>query len=350
MKEKRTYSLTARERKQRRNAAQNKSNRAEKPESDKQNVSLNESEERAMVVAQKKSKRSAIIIGAIACVAIVLIIVALIAPVIAYLVNPYRDYDYVIARFDLSNEMVLEYVVEEDQYDIAATNFIFLAKNGYFDNTVFFDAGDKELGTDGWMRFGGYEDQPSVWEGGSSQYASTHHHAQNKDYCSAFSAIPNDRFTKNVCDKFGYDLYPDSGANIGSNGENPERLNDIGVLAYLYDNTSTEFQMSYKADASNDVTVITNGNISTDELKCTMVGYALNDKTIENLQAIAATATVNTAISTGVRWCPPSPTIRIERVKIYNLDGAKWNNFDFMDYMTTKNENGLRLKSWTGRS
>lgn len=303
-----------------------------------------------MAASQKRSKQTAVIVGAVVAVAIVLIIVALIAPVIMYLINPYRDYKHVIARFELSNEMVLEYVIEEDEYDIAATNFIFLAKNGYFDNTVLFDAGDPLQNTDGWVRFGGYEKQPSVWEGGSSNYNSTKHHAQNKTYCKNFKAISNKWFPDNVCNKFGYDL------NADKNGQSADRLDDIGVLAYLYDKTSTEFQMSYKEKPSNDATQIVSGTSGTTyqpyELKSTMVGYALNNKTIENLKKIAATAktTEQSTTTSGIIWCPPDPTIYIRTVKIYNLDGKKWDNFDFISYMTNPRSDGTtRYSGWTGK-
>ena len=303
-----------------------------------------------MASSQKRSKQSAIIIGAVVAVAIVMIIIAAIAPVIMYVVNPYRGYKHVIARFELSNEMVLEYVIEEDQYDIAATNFIFLAKNGYFDNTVLFDAGDPSRDTDGWMRFGGYESQPTVWEYSSTQYSSTKHHAQNKTFCENFDAIPNRWFPDNVCNKFGYDL------NADSNGTSKERLDDIGVLAFLYSDTSTEFQMSYKDQPSNDVSVMNNSSSGTTytirELKATMVGYALNDDTVKNLQTLAATAkSTEQAITTsGVVWCPPDPVVSIRSVKVYNLDGKKWNNFDFISYMTDpKSDGSTRYRGWTGK-
>lgn len=345
MKDKRTYSLTSKERKKMRMAEQQKQNR-------KTTFTAGDgttAEEQAMVVSQKRSKRTAIIIGTAIALAVLLIAVAVIVPVIMFAVNPYRGYGHVVARFELSNEMVLEYVIEEDEYDIAATNFIFLAKNGYFDNTVLFDAGDPSRDTDGWVRFGGYEKQPNVWEGGSSSYDNTKHHAQNERYCRDFNAISNKWFD-NVCNKFGYDL------NADAKGTNVERLDDIGVLAYLYNDTSTEFQMSYKEQPSNDVSVINNTADGTTytvrELKPTMVGYALNDDTVKNLKKIAATAvpTDKAKVTTGVVWCPPDPAIYIRRVKIYNLDGKKWNDFDFVSYMTDRKPDGsTRYRGWTGK-
>lgn len=288
-----------------------------------------------MLESQKRSRRSAIIVGACLCAAIVLVLIALIVPVAAHIINPYRGYKDVIARFNLSNGMVLEYVIDEKDYDTAATNFIFLAKNGYFDNTVFFDA------QKGWLRFGGYEQQPYSSVNSSLDYNLTYHHAHNASYCSKFSALPNDRFEKNV-NKFGYNLYADS------NGEKTALLEQIGVLAYLYSDSSTEFQFSYTEQANNQITSISSdGVLSTHILEPTMVGHALNEKTIENIIAISELAQKNTGVSSGYVWYPPTPNIYISSVKVYNLDNKKWRNFDFIDYMSE--EGTTRLRGWTGQ-
>ena len=80
-----------------------------------------------------------------------------------------------------------------------------------------------------------------------------------------------------------------------------------------------------------------------------MVGHALNDDTIKNIQAIARTAKLNTSISSGYQWKPPTPTIKIESVKVYNLNDSKWKNFDFLKYVNGNDKNGSRrLTSWVG--
>lgn len=328
---KKTYSLTAKERKQKRIAAQNGGNKRVADVSADRDAA-----EATMIAEQKKSKRSAAFICAVVCVAVVLVLVALLVPVISYLVNPYRGYKDVIARFNLSNGMVLEYVVEEEEYDTAATNFIFLAKNGYFDNTVFFDA------QSGWLRFGGYEDQPSASATSSSDYSRTKHHSQNERYCSKFGALKNSLF-ENVRDKFTYYLRADS------NGTKTALLEQKGVLAFLYDKTHTEFQLSYDDQPTELVKVVSsNGTESTETLRATRVGHALNDETIRNIEIIASTKEVNDRISSGYRWEPPSPTIYIESVKVYNLDSKKWRNFDFIEYMKGNDSSGVRrLSGWT---
>ncbi|MDE5592754.1 MAG: hypothetical protein K2I75_02355 [Clostridiales bacterium] len=304
MKQKRNYSLTAKERKQKRMAEQNKKadgkSYASKPKVEQKSAAPVLSAEAQMAVSQKRSKRSTIIVSCVVGVAILLIIVALIAPVIMYAVNPYRGYDKVIAKFTLSNGMELEYVIEEDKYDTAATNFIFLATNKYFDNTVFYDA------QGGWLRFGGYVDQPL--SNSTSDYKRSNHRSDSEDYCKNFAGLPNDKFSK-VTEKFGYRL------RIPSADTNENLVKQLGALTFRTD-TSTEFQFYY-----GDYTETVPNNFSS--ISCAMVGHALNDKTIRNIQSIRTTAALNSHISDGYFWKPPTPNIKIESVKVYNLDSSK---------------------------
>lgn len=332
MKKNRSYSLTAKERKQKRMAEQSKQEGARTVIS-KPQASQNTEEapvlsaEAQMAISQKRSKRSAIVVGCVVAVAILLIIAALITPIIMYAVNPYRGYDDVIAKFTLSNGMELEYVIDEEEYDTAATNFIFLATNKYFDNTVFYDA------QGGWLRFGGFDDQPRA---NDSSYSRTNHRVDSADFCSAFAALPNARFNK-VTDKFGYRL------RINSDHTNDKLVKQLGALTFRTD-TSTEFQFYYGDFAEtvpNDI----------NEIKCSMVGHALNEQTISNIQSIRTTAALNTAISSGKLWKPPTPNIMIESVRVYNLNSSKWSNFDFLDYLSgNDSDNQRRYSSWVGKN
>lgn len=325
--------MTAKERKAKRAAAEQKRTgiKSEKPEkkTDKKEPEVILTPEQAMIRSQKRNKRSALIVGGVIAVAVILILVALITPVIMYLVNPYRGYDRVIARFNLSNGMVLEYVIEEEQYDTAATNFIFLAKNGFFDNTVFYDA------QAGWLRFGGYDAQPTDGSTSASSYERTHHRANSESYCKNFSALATSSF-RNITDKFGYRLRADSA------GKADNLIHQIGALTFRYSDTATEFQFYNGEDTGSSL-----GDIRS--IECTRVGYALNDETINNIHAIYATGRQNPAISTGYLWRPPTPDIRITSVKVYNL-GSKWDNLDFLKYMDGNDKSGSRrLVSWVGK-
>ena len=328
--------MTARERKAQRRAAEKSAQK-----NDAGQPQTLQSAEQAMAASQMRSRRSAVVIGVIVGAAVLAILLALLIPVIALLVNPYSKYDSGIARFKLSNGMVLEYEIDEEKYDTAATNFIFLAKNGYFDNTVFFDA------QSGWLRFGGYDAQPvSTTISSTSSYDSTHHRSDNKAYCAAFKALPTSRFKdENVSYKFGYKLRVD-------NHSDKQELLKAGALTYLYSDTSTEFQFLYDKDNMTNLVRRRDGsgNLSAETFEVTMVGYALNDKTINNLSAIAATAADNDRITNGYLWKPPTPNIYIDSVKVYNLSRSKWRNFDFIDYMNGTDSSGrTRLSGWTGK-
>lgn len=333
MKQKRTYSLTAKERKQKRMAEQNKKSIAKtqisKSKAEQKSEAPMLSAEAQMAMSQKRSKRSTVIVSCVVGVAILLIIAALIVPVIMYSVNPYRDYDDVIAKFTLSNGMELEYVIDEDEYDTAATNFIFLATNKYFDNTVFYDA------QGGWLRFGGFVAQPlSV---NTSDYKRSNHRSDDANYCKNFAALPNNKFTK-VTEKFGYRLRVDSHAP--TDGE----VTQLGALTFRTD-TSTEFQFYY-----GDYTETVPNNIN--NISCAMVGHALNNKTIKNIQSIRATAALNSHLSSdSYMWKPPTPNIKIESVKVYNLNSSKWAHFDFLKYLEGKDSSGnVRYTSWYGKA
>lgn len=328
MKQKRSYSLTAKERKQKRLAEQNKKEGRTTISSDagkEEAPAL--SPEAQMALNQKRSKRSAIIVGCVISVAIVLIIVALIAPVIMFVVNPYRGYDDVIARFKLSNGMELEYVINEKEYDTAATNFIFLANNKFFDNTVFYDA------QGGWLRFGGYVNQPTSTS--STSFERSNNRIYSTDYLKAFTALPNNRFD-NLTYKFGYRL------RVTSKKSSDNEMRQLGALTFRSD-TSTEFQFFYGDNAET-----VPNNINT--LECAMVGHALNEQTIKNIQVISAKAALNTNLdSTGYLWKPPTPNIRIESVRVYNLNSKKWANFDFLKYLSGNDSSGnRRYTSWYG--
>ena len=331
MKEKRSYSLTAKERKQKRLAEQNKNTLGENAvaQAEKEQNVPTLSAEAQMALSQKRSKRSAILVGGVVAVAIVLLIAALIIPVILYAVNPYRGYDDIIAKFTLSNGMELEYVIDEDEYDTAATNFIFLAVNKYFDNTVFYDA------QGGWLRFGGYVDQPRAVD--TSSFERSKHRSDSADYCKKFSALPNNRFS-NITDKFGYKL------RISSDFTKDKLVKQLGALTFRTD-TSTEYQFYY-----GDYGETVPNNIN--NLSCSMVGYALNQQTIDNIVAIRSTASLNTFLSSNsYMWKPPTPNIKIESVKIYNIDSSKWDNFDFLEYLSGTDKDGnRRYSSWYGKN
>lgn len=75
----------------------------------------------------------------------------------------------------------------------------------------------------------------------------------------------------------------------------------------------------------------------------------IQQKDDRNIKQIATTAQLNSNISSGYKWMPPTPDIKIVTVKLYNLNGKKWDDFDFIKYVNANDKNGSRrLSSWTG--
>lgn len=318
MAKKRSYSKTASERKA--------SRVKQVPAAEEERESTFTEREESACAVKKANKRSAAIIFVAVILAVVLFSVAVILPVALYLYNPYSNGKNPVARFELSNGMTLEYEIYEDAYEIAATNFIFLAINGYFNNTVIFDA------QDGYVRFGGFE-------------TTTTHRSDNEAYCRAFKAISSDEVEKPT-DKFGYKMYNDNGSRNegGLNGTDSNMLKSDDILTFLYNDFSTEFQFSVEKNHTDRVQIAsTSSTTSYQTLEPTMLGRALNDKTKENVKEIYALRENNSSVTSGLMWTPPIPTITINRVRVFNLDGKKWNNFNFIE--DTKNYRS----GWTGK-
>lgn len=321
MAKKRIYSKTAKERK----IERAKQTSTPVKESDELITEFTERESEALV-AKRKNKHSSVFIFVAVILAVILLVTAIVLPTALYLYNPYSNGKNPVARFTLSNGMILEYEIYEDSYEIAATNFIFLAINGFFNNTVFFDA------QDGYVRFGGYD-------------TTTTHRSDNATYCNSFKAISNDVIDK-VTDKFGYKMYSDNGSRNegGLNGTDSNMLAADDILTFLYNDFSTEFQFSVDKDHTNRVYIAsTSSSSSYQTLEPTMLGRALNQTTKDNVAEIYSTRITTSQVTSGLMWTPPSPTITIENVRVYNLDGKKWNNFNFVE------DTASYRSGWTGK-
>lgn len=291
-----------------------------------------EFQENQMSVSVKQTKRTSFVLFIVIAFAVILLVSAIIVPCSIILYNPYNGMANPIARFKLSNGMTLEYEIYESDYEIAATNFIFLANSGYFNNTVFYDAQDH------YLRFGGYT-------------SPTSHRSNDESYCKKFNGISNS-YVKNVTDKFGYKLYSDNGSRNknGKNGTDSNTLAQNDILTFLYSDTSTEFQFTTGEfrDHSNTVpTISASGETGMVTLEPTMLGRALNEKTLENVNAIYNTAQATSTVTAGELWKHPDPIIKINSVKVYNL-GKKWRKFNFVNYIYSQEQRWV--SGWTGRA
>ncbi len=302
MKKKQKYSLTAKERKAMRKAGYEPV--------DTRTPEEKEADEKAAEAKRRKTRR---------IVAVVLIVVLAVALIVTAVVLPVvlsrRRYAYVgrpVAEIHLDNGMTLTFEIFEDTCPVAATNFLYLARIGYFDGTIVFDSQNN------WVRFGGFEDTAS-----SSQ------RRYNDAFCDGVSDVPKDEDGDNA---FTYRLKSDTSSDAS------RLTGQAGVLSFLYGETATEFQVAAIDNAQ------TNRPGSSSSLSMTAVGRALDDETLSNIAAIAALSrlessadghTVHSYWRAPIVSSDPVTLIRIESVELFNLSGDKWKHFNFTTYMET---------------
>ena len=283
MSKKQKYSLTAEQRKQLR--ANENSKGVQK-------------ETQTEAVVKEDRKFGWWIIPLIVC-AVALIVTAVVLP---FTCSAYSDVKNPVARIELSNGMELEFEIYEDTCPIAATNFIFLAKNKFFDGTIIYDA------QRGWARFGDFVSMST-------------YKRDDKKYMAGLEGFSD--VHKN--NKLGYRLYADTSPEAKMYGQ-------AGMLVFDYGNSSCQFFMS------------SDSNLQTGANPPTVVGRYLND-TLDKIREIVAMPLNEESPHT--LYKNPIPIITIMSVKLYNLDGKKWDKFHFEDYMKTARENeNTAISSW----
>lgn len=285
---KKKYSLTAKERKAIR--AKNSG----KPAPPEPIDPCAPAEGEAEVAVNRINKKTVVVVTAVILAAVILITAAILIPILVIKYR-YHDVNNPVARMELSNGMVIEYELFEDTCPIAASNFIFLARIGYFNGTIIFDIQNN------WMRFGGYETEVK-------------HRSTNKEFTDKVQT--SEKYPKS---KFGYRLKADTSADA-------KTYNQKGVLAFMYNDSATEFQI---ASVDGAQTTIQTPN-SNKDYRITACGRVLNEESMENVETI--TGMEKNVNSASTIWKPPAQTITIKRIKIYNLDRKKWKNFAFDDY------------------
>ena len=245
----------------------------------------------------KKPKFNWWIIPLLICAA-ALIVTAIVLP---FTCSSYGSVKNPVARIELSNGMDLEFEIYEDTCPIAATNFIFLAKSGFFDGTIIYDA------QQGWVRFGDFVSM-STYKRDDKKFM---------EGLEGFSEIHKNN-------KLSYRLYADTSPDASRYGE-------AGMLVFDYDQSSCQFFMS--SDANLQV-----------KNSPTVVGRYLND-TLDLLKEIVAMPLNED--SPHITYKNPMPTITIQDVKLYNLDNKKWKKFNFEEYMSTARDNqNSAIRNW----
>ncbi len=303
------YSMT---KKQRKNISES-DNKAQPVLSEEEKAALEAQE------AEKKEKRKSVRSVAIIAVSVILSIALLVSAVTVYLVSSdnWVPEGNPIAKVHLSNGMDLEYELFMDTAPIATTNFIFLSKIGFFDNTVIHDIQND------WVRFSGYE---AGYKGYVDDTDSAHR-AQNVDFIKSsdkYFKVYNIEYFKNKNETYKEDRVFSYRLQREKNASSSVSTDQIsaGDLFFYYQDSSTMMQI---AASDNPQLTITQGGSSpsTQTLsQLTYFGRANNEKTLENLAAINNYAVIEpTAYS---YWHRPATEIVIKSIEISNIPKKQW--------------------------
>lgn len=234
------------------------------------------------------------------------------------------------ATIKLSNGMQLDFDIYENECPNGATNFIWLASIGYFDNVILFDS------QQGFVRFGGWTDAKN--EDGTPMHRGDDDTAfTDKIKLSEWTDTGNKtkNFDKN---KFGYRLKSDSAKS--------NTVNTVGTLSFCYERSATEFTLT--ADESTDPTIPTGNSGSKQEWKVSPFGFASNPQTIDNIKAIGELKPDDGTKFNHDYFRAPldeNGLIKIKSVKVTGKYSGKWKSFDMVRYINTNN--GEHRSSWT---
>ncbi len=255
--------------------------------------------------ATKKNNNKLIIIIVAVMLSVALIITGIVLPfalsdeyVSEEGVNPY-------AVMKLSNGMTINYEIWENDCEKTATNFIYLAEIGYFDGTVIYD------NQNGYVRFGGWQDNSEHRGDSNTEFLNkiTDRVYKDKDYSS---------------NKFGYRLSKESNRSSYEN--------TVGALGFCYERSATEFQIV----ASESTSPTINGDNLNNGWKSSVFGMASDDKSIENIKAIAALSRDENGEKFKHDYfkapLDKDGLIKIVSVKVRKKLDTKWRKFDFMEF------------------
>ena len=238
------------------------------------------------------------------------------------------------ATIKLSNGMQLDFDIYENECPNGATNFIWLASIGYFDNVILFDS------QQGFVRFGGWTDAKN--EDGTPMHRGDDDTSfTDKIKLSEWTDTGNKtkNFDKN---KFGYRLKSDSAKS--------NTVNTVGTLSFCYERSATEFTLT--ADESTDPTIPTGNSGSKQEWKVSPFGFASNPQTIDNIKAIGALDLDDdgTKFNHDYFRAPldENGLIKIKSVKVTVKYSGKWKSFDMVRYVCTEKDAEGNKKSSNG--
>ena len=230
-----------------------------------------------------------------------------------------------VVVFHLSNGERIEIVVYEEAVPHAATNFLYLARIGFFNDTIIFDT------TRGFVRFGQFENPEFT------QFRTT-----------------NERFLRNVRNMTTPDTFAqgDSPFDYRLNNVEPAsaqasegRVRDIGAVSSMHMFSGTEFQIAAIQNPQLDLQSTRENE--TDVLQTP--GRVIGHVTEHSLDVIARIHSAPRVVNTAHRFfTPPAQTISIRRTSVHGTDfWGKWRTFNWDEYFNTA---GSMRVIWQGGS
>ena len=257
-----------------------------------------------------------LIIGAI-FMAIVMIVFAVLIPVVFVPMYDYRGINNPVAVIRLSNGDSIEFEIFEEQVPYAATNFLYLAQKGFFDDTVIFDT------TNRYVRFGQYEDA-----------AYTGYRTTNEKFLQKVKEIkiPSNGLGKPSTESpLDYRVTKDTEAAAA---QYSEKANEFGYLSQSYLLSGTEFQICGSSPGES-LNVANKNENATSTIPKNMSGYVLgrcvNERSFEVVRKIAEME--QNKDNNHPFWSAPKQTIKIQKIDLYKMDyWGKWRTFNWNDY------------------
>ena len=320
-KQKTTYSLTAKERKALRRGEAGK---VEKEEALSAEDAAPLEGGEAVAAPSKTTKKQIWILVVSIVLGLLIILLAILLPFIIKQNNS----KYPRAVIELEDGRKIEMVLWEEDCPIAATNFIFLAKIGFFDGTLFYDVHPER----NFMRIGNF-----------TGYGTTENKTDDQNFLASIpqsmlnvtrlDQLENGRYVTNAnVNKLGYYLQKDVSSYAGL-------YRDPFVVSYHNDRNAADFVINLGENNENF-----QPSVSKDYLSAfASIEDAASQQVL--LDIMSSELNPNTGLTNiqGTR-----PAIRIRTVTVSNLNKKKWKNFEFISYMQTAYRGSSAIRGWVG--
>ena len=275
----------------------------------------------AFIAKKGSSKRTLWIIITASILAALLIAFAIIFPVV---ILPRRRFSHIpnpVVVFTLNTGERIELTIFENELPNGATNFIHLARIGFFNNTIIFD------NTNAFVRFGQVEDATF------RNFRTTNETFLGRLNTNQLPRLSDANLNHPTQNWSPFDYRVTAQHNRPFN--NPNRAHERGFLSLMHTMSGVDFQISTAANAHSTIQSISTGpSPSTKPL----TGYVIGEvTTVQSLAVLDRIAALERRPSPHHFFRPPrednGELIYIRRTHIYNLDfWGKWRNFNWNNY------------------